>query len=124
MRDPRLAKLADVLVNYSVAVKKGQIVRLAGPAVAQPLILEIFRAVVQSGGHPLVRMSTDELQEIFLKHAADEQLKFCNPINLFETERIDCSISIWADENTRCLTNCDCKKMGLAQAARKPIMEM
>jgi leucyl aminopeptidase (aminopeptidase T) len=38
MRDSRLAKLAGVLVNYSVGVRPGQIVRISGAAVAQPLI--------------------------------------------------------------------------------------
>ena len=34
MRDPRLEKLADVLVNYSVGVKPGQLVRISSPAPA------------------------------------------------------------------------------------------
>ena len=52
MRDPRLAKLADVLVNYSVGVKKDQLVRISGPPVSQPLIVELYRKVLAAGGHP------------------------------------------------------------------------
>src|SRR5690348_9673295 len=37
MRDLRLEKLADVLVNYSVGVKPNQLVRISGPPIAQPL---------------------------------------------------------------------------------------
>ena len=33
MRDPRLEKLADVLVSYSVGVKPNHLVRLTGPPV-------------------------------------------------------------------------------------------
>jgi aminopeptidase len=124
MRDPRLEKLADVIVNYSVGVKPGQVVRISSPAVATPLVLEIYRSVVRAGGHPLVRVSPEELQEIFLKDATDEQLRFVNPISLFEIERIDCSIGVWADENTKSLSNVDPKRMGLSQAARKPLMDV
>src|SRR5688500_19471416 len=100
MRDPRLEKLADVLVNYSVGVKKDHVVRLSGPPLAQPLVAEIYRKVLAAGGHPLVRMNPEELQEIFLKNAGDEQRRFLNPISVFEYERIDCSVGIWGEENT------------------------
>src|SRR5690348_7099654 len=124
MRDPRLAKLADVLVNYSVGVKKGQIVRISGSPVAQPLIVELYREVLDAGGHPFVRMAPDELTEVFLKHAAEEQLRFINPVSLFEIERVDCTIGIWAEENTKALTNVDARRIGMSQAARKPISEI
>ncbi|HLL90937.1 MAG TPA: aminopeptidase [Tepidisphaeraceae bacterium] len=124
MRDPRLEKLADVLVNYSVGVKKDQLCRISGPPVSQPLVIELYRKVVAAGGHPTVRMVPEELNEIFLKSATDDQLQFCNPVSLFEYEKIDCSIGIWAEENTKALTNCDPKKIGLTQAARKPLMDV
>jgi aminopeptidase len=123
MKDPRLAKLADVLVNYSVGVKKGQIVRIHGPSVAAPLIVELYRKVVQAGGHPLVRMAPEAVQEIFYKTATDEQLDYLNPLALAEIETIDASIGIWADENTKSLTNCDPAKIARNAKARKPVLE-
>jgi aminopeptidase len=123
MRDPRLEKLADVLVNYSVGVKSGQTVRISGAPVAQPLIVELYRQVLLAGGHPLVRMTPDELSEIFYKTATDEQLRYFSPLAIHEIENLDCSIGIWADENTKALTTCDPKKIGIAQAARKPYLE-
>ena len=123
MRDLRMEKLADVLVNYSVGVKPGHLVRISGPPISQPLVVELYRKVVAAGGHPTVRMVPEELNEIFLKTASDEQLQFLNPVNLYEYQQIDCSIGIWAEENTKALTNCDPKKIGLTQAARKPLMD-
>src|SRR3954471_22580364 len=124
MRDPRFTKLADVLVNYSVGVKKGQLVRISGPPVSHPLVVELYTKVLEAGGHPMVRMVPEELNEIFLKQATDDQLRFCSPINLYEYETLDASIGIWAEENTKALTNCDPKKIGVTQAARKPLMDM
>jgi aminopeptidase len=123
MRDPRLEKLADVLVNYSVGVKPGQLVRISGPPIAQPLIIELFRKIIAAGGQAHVRMAPEELTEILLKDGSDEQLGYLNPINKFEYETIDCSIGIWGEENTRALTHCDPKKLGMTQAARKPLLE-
>src|SRR5690349_2401377 len=124
MRDPRLEKLADVLVNYSVGVKKNNVVRISGPPLAQPLVAEVYRKVIAAGGHPLVRMNPEELGEIFLKNASDEQLKYVSPLAIREYETIDCSIGIWAEENTKSLTNVDPKRIGISQAARKPLMEI
>jgi aminopeptidase len=124
MRDPRLEKLAHVLVNYSVAVQPGQLVRINGLPGAMPAVAEVYRKVLQAGGHPVVNFAPEELQEIFLKTASDDQLKFVDPITRFTYETIDCSIGIWAEENTRALSNVDPKKMGISQAARKPLLDL
>jgi aminopeptidase len=124
MRDPRLEKLADVLVNYSVDVKRDQLVRLSGPPCSQPLIVELYRKVLSAGGNPHVRIVPEELSEIILKNGSEQQLKFLNPIHMYEYETIDCSIGIWAEDNTRALTHCDPKKLGVTQAARKPLMDL
>jgi len=116
--------LADVLVNYSIGVKKDQIVRVSGPPVAQPLVVELYRKVLAAGGHPIVRMAPEDVQELFLKHGSDAQLTYFNPISVFEYERIDCSIGIWGEENTKSLSNVDPKRIGLSQASRKPLLEI
>lgn len=124
MQDPRLEKLADVLVNYSVGVKRGQTVRISGSPVCQPLIVEVFRKVLAAGGNPMVRLSLEELNELMIKDAADEQLRWLNPITQFEYEKIDATIGFWAEENTKALSNCDPKRIALMESARKPLMEV
>ena len=123
MRDPRFGKLADTLVNYSVGVKKDQLVRINGSPLSRPLVREIYERVLQAGGHPMVRLAAEELEELFLKNAGESQLSYCNPITLYEYEHIDCSIGIWAEENTRSLTHADPEKLRLSQAARKPLLD-
>src|SRR5262249_53744760 len=124
MRDPRLEKLADVLVNYSTAVKPGQIVKLNSPPGGLPLLTEIFRKVVAAGGTPIIRLNPEEFMEIFVKTASDDQLQYLNPIAVFEYEKIDVHIGLWAEENTKSLSNCDPKRMSIMERARKPLMEV
>jgi len=124
MQDPRLEKLADVLVNYSVGVKKDQLVRINATPLTSPLTAAVFRKVVEAGGHPLVRMNLEELSEIFVSRGSDEQLKYVNPVTQFEYERIDATIGFWAEENTKLLTNCDPKRISMMEAARKPLMDV
>ena len=124
MRDPRIDRLADVLVNYSIGVKKGQLVRLAAPPAAMPLIAALYDKVLAAGGQPFVRIAPEETTEMLAKHGSDNQLLFCNPVTLYEYEKIDCSIGIWAEDNTRALTNCDPKRLGIIQSARKPLNDI
>lgn len=124
MRDPRIEKLADVLVNYSVGVKAGQLVRISGETIATPLVVELYRKVIQAGGHPFVRMAPEELTELMVRHGNDDQLRYVNPVTLAEYEKIDCSIGIWAEQNTRAMTNADPRRLGMHQSARRPLNDI
>ena len=121
MTDPRVEKLARLLVEYSVGVKKGQVVRIQSEAVAAPLIREIYRQVLRAGAYPEMRISLDGLEEIFFAEAADHQLDRVSPFAKQMVTKIDASIGIWADTNTRALTNADPAKMARSAKAGKQI---
>lgn len=123
MRDPRLNKLADVLVHYSAQVKPDQLVRINGNLIGMPLIDAIFEKVVDAGAHPLLRISSEQAQEYFLSKAGESQLTFENPLMLDEVEKIDASIGLWADSNTKAMSNIDPRKQALASKARKPYFD-
>jgi len=64
--DPRVSRLADVVVNYSTGVKEGDVVLIQGPELAEPLIVEIVRATVAAGALPHVRASVQGVDEAYL----------------------------------------------------------
>ncbi len=119
MQDPRLDKLADVLVAYSAAVQPDDLVRLSGPPVTRPLIVSLYRAVLEAGGHPHVRIVPDECEEIKLQVAGDGQIRYEDPLELFAVERLDVSIWVWGQDNTKALTGTDPAKQALLSQARK-----
>ncbi|MGQ0549776.1 MAG: aminopeptidase [Armatimonadota bacterium] len=118
MKDPRLTKLAQVLMHYSLQVRPNQLVRISGNAVAAPLIVEAYREALDIGAHPFPRVNVDGLEEIFYKHATDTQLRFVSPLHVDEVERVDASLGIWGSWNTRELTGVDPKRM----AVRREVM--
>jgi aminopeptidase len=122
MQDLRLKKLAQVLVGYSTQVQKDDLVEIRGVTIAEPLIIELYTAVLEAGGHPIVTLRPDSLQEIFLRTASEKQLRYISPIARETVERIDVSIGIWADENTKALTGADPKRQAIASAARKELL--
>jgi len=122
--DPRLDRLAEVLVRYSVAIRKDDVVRISGSTEAEPLIVRLYAAVVKAGGHPVVRMAPSECQEIFLKHASAAQLAHVSPLAKHEVKTVDASIGIWGDRNTKALSNVDPARQAAASRARKPLLDL
>lgn len=122
MQDPRLEKLADVLVRYSTTVKPGDLVRLVGPPVGRPLLVALYRAVVESGGHPHIRIVPDECAELKLDLGTEEQLRYEDPIDLFEVEHIDVAIGLWGQDNTKALSLTEPRRQALVSQARKKMM--
>src|SRR3970040_879887 len=97
MVDPRIAKLANVLVNYSLKIRPNDLFRISGPALAAPLFVEVYREALAAGGHPFVRVSREGLEEIYLKSGSDEQLRFISELQRLEPERITASLGIWGE---------------------------
>lgn len=120
MRDPRLDKLADVIVRYSTRVKKGDLVQISAEAVAFPLVEATYEAVLRAGGHPYWTPRSEALQELLLTTGSDEQIAYISPIELHRVRTIDVHIGFWAEMNTKFLGKVDPAKTALAQSSRKP----
>ena len=124
MKDSRLEKLARVLTQYSLRLKPGDILAINGAAVAAPLIRECYRAALRCGAFVICDVALDGLPEIFYGEANVKQLKWLSPFVKHKVQRIDASLGIWANENTRALTKVDPKRLAVAAAARKPLSKL
>src|SRR5262245_4429136 len=80
VRDPRLDKLADVLVRYSTQVKKGDLVVINGEALALPAVEAVYAACVRAGANAFWWPMSEALTETLLTHGSDEQIAFASPI--------------------------------------------
>lgn len=123
MADIRIEKLADLLVNYSVAVKAGDKVAIQGDSVAEPLLKAIYVKVLQAGGNPFFVISPDGINELFYRYASDDQLKHVAPPTKLIMETYDVRISIGAESNTKELNSIDPAKIVMRQKARAGIMK-
>ena len=123
MRDPRIEAVAKVLVEYSVDVRPGQLVRLRGNPEGSPLLLAVYRQTLERGGHPWLTLDLEETQELFLRHAAAAQLDYVAPFLHRAMEEIDASISVWAESNTKALSQADPGKQSRRAVALKPLFD-
>lgn len=124
MKDLRVEKLADILVNYSVKVKKGDKVLIRGDELGKPLLLEVYRKVLDAGGNPLLSITFDEMNKIFYDHASKEQLSHTSKIKLYEAKNCDAVIIVHAPANSKALSAVSPAKMTMRSRANKPISEI
>jgi aminopeptidase len=120
--DPRVERLARVLVEYSTAVAPGDVVLIDSALDAAPLIHALYRRVLEAGGHPHIRTDPiDGESEALLSLGTDDQLDWMNPSRLAEIEAIDVRIAAEADSNTRSLSAIDPGRQARHARAREPL---
>jgi len=122
--DPRLAKLAKVLINYSLRLKKGQLLRISGEPAALPLIKATYAEAVNVGAHPYVVLNIADNHEYMLKHGSDEQIKFYPAHFEMEYKKMDAYLGIWGGDNTCYLNGVDPKKQSHHRLARKKLSDI
>jgi aminopeptidase len=122
--DPRIDKLAEVLIHYSLKLKKGEILQIQGEAPTIPLIKAVYNEAVEVGAYPLVRVPIPDLEEYMLKRGSDDQLKFIPPMSMLEVKTIDAYLGIWGSENTRYLSGVNPQRQALARLTRHKVMSV
>ena len=126
MADPRIKKLAQVMVHYSLGIKPGQKVYLQTTPVAHEFNLAFYEEAIKAGAH--VTFAIDGAyypgaQEIFLKHASRKQLEFVSPVRKLMIETYDARMVVEAETNTRELSGIDPSKISLWRRANAPLFK-
>ncbi|NOS99276.1 MAG: aminopeptidase [Phycisphaerales bacterium] len=123
MHDQRLERLARVLVDYSMAVKRGDVVGIRMSPLAEPLVLALYRSVLGAGGHPVVRMAPEECAESLAKSGTARQLAYLFPPDLVEIDELDCYVTAWGSRNSRSMSNVDPDAQAAISKARRPLFD-
>ena len=121
MVDPRVERLAELVVNYSLEVGEGQVVRIDGFDVAAPLALAIYREALRAGAHPYTNLTLGGLHELLVKHGSDDQLEYVSPTQWREIEALDAHVTIWSEVNTRSFGGLDERRHGALIAAQRAL---
>src|SRR5947209_18338727 len=121
--DPRVQKMSDVLVNYSVGIRSGDWVVISTSPLGEPLADACVSAILKAGGNPSVTFRSDDVAETILSEASEEQLSFISPIGRVVYEQADATIGIIAPANTRALAGVDPVRLGIQAKASEALLE-
>lgn len=102
MTEPRLERLAGLIVGYSLGLEPGRVFRVETSVAGLPLATELHRAALAAGALPYVHVELEAATETLVKQGSDEQLAFVPPTAESETD--DAIATVWAESNTRALS--------------------
>ncbi|MGM8215650.1 aminopeptidase [Bacillaceae bacterium W0354] len=99
MKDPRITKLAEVLVHYSVKLQKGEKLLIENTGLQQQLVSAIIEEAYKAGGHPFVELKDPKVMRSLLLGANEEQLKAWEKYESTVMNEMDAYIAIRSGDN-------------------------
>ena len=91
-----IEKYANLLVNYCLAVEKGNQVYINASYLAEPLLLEVSKQVYIAGGVPYCNIELNGFSDLVLEYGQEYQLTAINPLKKLAFEQFDCYLNIRA----------------------------
>ncbi|MCK6484030.1 MAG: aminopeptidase [Phycisphaerae bacterium] len=99
MTDPRIEKLADVLINYSCALKPGERVLIEAIDVPHAFTKALIRHTHAAGGMPFVLLKSNEIDRALRMKATEEQFALMADVERMRMEKMQCYIGARGSHN-------------------------
>ena len=99
MTDPRYKKLAKLLVEYSTALKKGELALLDMIDVPDEFAIELMRAVRAAGAVPLIETRHTRVTREILRAINLRQAKVMRDVEMFRMKKVQAYIAVRGSAN-------------------------
>ncbi|HTM58322.1 MAG TPA: aminopeptidase [Candidatus Udaeobacter sp.] len=113
MRDPRNARLAEVIVRHSTQLQKGEAILIESFDVADGLVLDLIDAVHRVGGIPLVHLRDNAVNRALIAGGTDRQFELQSAIELFEMQKVQAYVGLRGAYNSSEMSDVPGDRMSL-----------
>jgi len=121
MPDPRIQKIAEILVNYSTKIKKGDYVQVQADTVSEPLIKALYPLILKKEAFPIIRLGFSWMNYSYYKHSTDFHINNFPEISMEEMKKTDVFINIRGAGNSKELSSIPPKKIAQRMKVLGPI---
>lgn len=97
--DPRYAKLAELLVNYSLTIKKSDVALVDATDIPDEFVLALVRAIREAGGVPLVEVRHSRVIRELLVDTNPEHAGLVRDLEMFRMKKVDAYLAIRGSHN-------------------------
>jgi len=123
MTDPRLARYADLICEYSLGIEDSHRLFILTPSEGAPLAVAVAREAWRRGARASVAMGPAWGESDLLRYGSDDQVAYLDPATREEVERFDRWLFIWAPGNTAELSGIASARDAAMARARRPLFE-
>lgn len=116
--DQRVEKMARVLIDYSLGIKKGDYLFISANSVSEPLVKAAYKRAVTNGAQVDTIVNLEGIKEIFYKNASMEQLGTPSKLSKFMFENMTAYLYIWGNFNTKEFAGVDPSRISAAVKAQ------
>ncbi len=120
--DERIKKHAQILVDWSTEVKKGDRVLIRSHPSAEELIIALYEELGKKGADPITIYTSNEATSTYLLNRDGEMDTPDHMLALFD--KSDVVISIIADDNITAMGGVPGERLSTMSKAYKPILKM
>lgn len=113
MKDPRITKLAQNLVQYSTNLQQGEKVLIEAIGLEIPLVQALVREVYAAGGIPFVTIKDNQATRELLLNVSVEQLQGMASYELARMKDMDAYIGVRSGQNVTELSDVPAEKMAM-----------
>ena len=122
MTDPRYGKLADVLVNYSTKLKKGERVLIDAIDIPDEFTVELMRAARDADATPLVEVRHGRVTRELLRGTNEEHAKLARDVEMFRMKKVQAYIALRGSANTSETSDVPSDRMSLYSRVLRPVL--
>lgn len=122
MRDPRNARLAQVIVGHSTGLQPGEVVLIESFDVADGLVLDLVDAAQQAGAIPLVFLRNNAVQRALMRGGTAAQFRLQGEVELHAMQKADAYVGLRGAHNSSELADVPPEQMALhAEHVSQPV---
>ncbi|BDI28922.1 aminopeptidase [Capsulimonas corticalis] len=99
MRDPRVARLAEILVTYSTKVQPGEKVLIEAYDIPNEVVSILVDEVAKAGGLPFVTLKSNAVLRSLFLNASEEQIQLIGKLEKDRMEAMDVYIGVRGSQN-------------------------
>lgn len=99
MQDPRLKKLADVLIEHSTQLQPGEVVLIEAFDMPEDMIIALIRRVRKAGGVPLVTLKNNRILKELILPGDAEAMKLAGATEVFRMKQVQAYIALRGSHN-------------------------
>ena len=107
MSDPRVDRMARLIVEYSTRIRKGDRVAIEAEPAAAPLVQALYERILEAGGYPQPLITLPGLEETLVARGGDDQLDLPPIYRRHAYENFESRVRIQSQSNTKSMSSMD-----------------
>lgn len=99
MIDPRMTRLAKLLIEYSTAMKPGEKILIEAIDIPHEMTCEMIRIAREAGADPHVLLKSNQVNRAMMIHSSETQMNMIADAEAFVMEKVDAYVGLRGNPN-------------------------